>query len=70
MVLDEKHSLKKEARAPGSSAKININGHGVQIGAGLTHDGKNLSFPYYANILDSLLLQITVQYFNKKLVLW
>ncbi|XP_066917747.1 protocadherin Fat 1-like [Clytia hemisphaerica] len=42
MVLDEKHGLKKEARAPGSSAKININGRGVQIGAGLTHDGKPL----------------------------
>ena len=39
MVLDEMNSLKKEARAPGNSAKININGHGIQIGAGLSHDG-------------------------------
>ena len=39
VVVDGKDSLKKEARAPGTSAKININGHGIQIGAGLSHDG-------------------------------
>lgn len=39
MVLDKKDALKKDSRAPGNSAKININGHGIQIGAGLSHDG-------------------------------
>jgi len=40
LVLDKKDGLKKDARAPGNSAKININGQGIQIGAGLSHDGK------------------------------
>ena len=39
MVLDKKQALRKESYAPGTSAKININGHGIQIGAGLSHDG-------------------------------
>lgn len=39
MVLDKKDALKIDSYAPGTSAKININGHGIQIGAGLSHDG-------------------------------
>ena len=58
MVLDNMDSLKKEARAPGNSAKININGHGIQIGAGLSHDGKKLYnevFSYLVLLLYSLI---------------
>ena len=62
MVLDKKDALKKESYAPGTSAKININGHGIQIGAGLSHDGLMIKIFYSSclmiipTLLESLFL--------------
>lgn len=67
MVLDKKDILKKESNAPGDSVKININGHGIQIGAGLSHDGMIFSNKFLMLTPEIQKIKIIAKFWREKI---